>query len=94
MGFIALKLCPNLVFVKPNFQRYSEASHQVMDVLRSYDENLHTASLDEAHLDVTDYCETHELTGVLDHRRQSHPPDTSINANLGYALRLGFHSPA
>ena len=64
-GFIALKLCPELVFVKPNFKRYSEASRAVKDILRLYDPDLESASLDEAHLDVTDYCKNHNLSGEI-----------------------------
>lgn len=64
-GFIALKLCPELVFVKPNFQRYSEASRAVKDILRQYDADLDSASLDEAHLDITDYCRANNLSGAF-----------------------------
>lgn len=56
-GFIAKKLCPELVLVKSNFDKYREASRKIMDVLRKYDPNLSCGSLDEAYMDLTDYVD-------------------------------------
>ncbi len=50
----ALKLCPKLVLVKPNFHKYSEASQQVFEIFRSFTDKVQPLSLDEAYLDVTD----------------------------------------
>lgn len=52
-----------LVFVKPNFSKYSAASAEAFAVFRRYDERVQGASLDEAYLDVTQHCNTHGLTG-------------------------------
>jgi hypothetical protein len=52
-----------LVFVKPDFKKYTAASAQAFAVLRSYDERVQGASLDEAYLDATQYCATHGVTG-------------------------------
>lgn len=49
----ALKICPQLVLVKPNFHKYSEASSQVFEILHQYSESIESLSLDEAYLDVT-----------------------------------------
>lgn len=54
-GFIAKRLCPKLVLIKPNFSRYSEESKVVMGILTEYDQNLRAFSLDEVHLDLTSY---------------------------------------
>jgi DNA polymerase kappa len=56
-GFIARKLCPHLIFVKPNFNKYREASEQTHKVFERYDPHFISASLDEAYLDVTEYLE-------------------------------------
>ncbi|KAH8923618.1 DNA/RNA polymerase [Atractiella rhizophila] len=53
-GYIAGKLCPGILMVKPDFKRYSEASKKVMDVLATFDPNYAPASLDEAYLNVRD----------------------------------------
>ncbi len=50
----ALRQCPELVVVRPDFQRYREASRRVMDILRSATPLVEPLSLDEAYLDVTD----------------------------------------
>jgi nucleotidyltransferase/DNA polymerase involved in DNA repair len=46
-GFVAKKLCPELIFVPLDFKLYVEASKTIMDVLRQYGETS-PASLDEA----------------------------------------------
>jgi nucleotidyltransferase/DNA polymerase involved in DNA repair len=60
-GFIAKKLCPDLIFVKSNFAKYRKASEQVRHVFRHFDPTFEPASLDEAYLDVTDYI--HRIYG-------------------------------
>ena len=54
-GFIAKKLCPELVIVPPHFDKYKEYSRQVQGILAEYDPNFAMASLDEAYLDLTEY---------------------------------------
>lgn len=60
-GFIGRELCPSLVFVKPKFDRYREYSMKTRDVLLRFDPHLEAASLDEAYLDVTEYCRRREV---------------------------------
>jgi len=50
----ALRLCPSLVVVRPDFARYRAVSQQVMTILRSATPLVEPLSLDEAYLDVTD----------------------------------------
>lgn len=54
-GFIAKKLCPELVIVPAHFDKYKEYSRQVQEILAEYDPNFAMASLDEAYLDLTEY---------------------------------------
>lgn len=49
-GFIAQKLCPEMVFVPINMARYSEMSKRVMSIFRQYDPNMLAASVDEGYL--------------------------------------------
>src|SRR5258708_9179599 len=49
----ALRLCPSLVVVRPDFARYRAVSQQVMAILRSCTPLVEPLSLDEAYLDVT-----------------------------------------
>jgi DNA polymerase-4 len=50
----ALRLCPELVFVKPRFEVYRAASRQIRDILEEYTPLVEPLSLDEAYLDVTE----------------------------------------
>ena len=50
----ALRLCPQLVVVPPDFARYRAVSQQVMSILRSVTPLVEPLSLDEAYLDVTE----------------------------------------
>lgn len=38
-GYIARKLCPHIIFVKPDFTKYTAASKKIMDVLKRYGEH-------------------------------------------------------
>ena len=49
----ALRLCPQLVVVRPHFSHYRAVSRQVMDILRACTPLVEPLSLDEAYLDVT-----------------------------------------
>ena len=61
-GFIAVKLCPALLFVPPHFDKYEAAAAVTRRVFADYDADFRSGSLDEAFLDLTAYC---ERTGVL-----------------------------
>ncbi len=48
----ARRLCPDAVFLPPDFATYREASRQVMDLVRAHVERVEVVGLDEAYLDV------------------------------------------
>jgi len=49
----ALKLCPDLLIVRPRREAYREASQEIHTIFRSYTDLIEPLSLDEAFLDVT-----------------------------------------
>jgi DNA polymerase-4 len=49
----AARLCPNAVFVPPDFTRYKAASRQTREIFRRHTDLVEPLSLDEAYLDVT-----------------------------------------
>ena len=49
----AERLCPELVLLPPDFDRYTAASRQIMEIFRRYTPLVEPLSLDEAFLDVT-----------------------------------------
>ncbi len=52
-GRQAKKLCPELIFVQSNGERYREVSQQIRDIFYTYTDLVEPLSLDEAYLDVT-----------------------------------------
>jgi DNA polymerase-4 len=64
----AVRLCPSLVIVKPDFARYRAVSRQVFDLFRSVTPLVEPLSLDEAYLDVTENA-WNEPLGVTVARR-------------------------
>lgn len=50
----AVKLCPQAIFIKPDFKRYQAESKEIMAIFREFTHLVQPASLDEAYLDVTD----------------------------------------
>lgn len=53
-GMQAKRNCPELIFVKPRFERYKEISKQVRAIFYDYTDLVEPLSLDEAYLDVTE----------------------------------------
>lgn len=49
----ALKLCPDLLVVKPRMDAYKAASREIHAIMRDYTEVIEPLSLDEAYLDVS-----------------------------------------
>ncbi|HUS25639.1 MAG TPA: DNA polymerase IV [Candidatus Binatia bacterium] len=51
----AARLCPDAVFVPPDFTRYREASAHTREIFRRFTPWVQPLSLDEAYLDVTEH---------------------------------------
>src|SRR5688572_29257691 len=50
----AVRLCPSLLIVHPDFGKYRAVSQQVFDLFRAVTPLVEPLSLDEAYLDVTE----------------------------------------
>ncbi len=53
-GIKARRLCPELLFVPPRFDRYKEISNKIRKIFYDYTDLVEPLSLDEAYLDVTE----------------------------------------
>src|SRR5204863_7075902 len=72
----ARRLCPQAVFIPPDFDEYRARSREVMAVLREHVEQVEVVRLDEAYLDLTEFerpkaaaprvkSAVHERTGLI-----------------------------
>lgn len=86
-GFVAKKLCPSLVMLKPNFEKYNAKAHEVRDVLVNYDPRFESASIDEAYLNITEYCRDHDMDpfAAVAQMRQEVFEKTQITVSAGIA---------
>src|SRR5260370_7269997 len=50
----AERLCPNAIFLPPDFPRYRAASRQVREIFKRHTDLIEPLSLDEAYLDVSE----------------------------------------
>ena len=51
--FQAFKKCPELILIRPNFEKYKAASKKIHEIFSQYTSLIQPLSLDEAFLDVT-----------------------------------------
>ena len=50
---VAIRKCPDLIFVKPRFDQYKKVSQEIRAIFNEYTDLVEPLSLDEAYLDVT-----------------------------------------
>jgi DNA polymerase-4 len=82
----ALRLCPQLEIVPPDFARYKAASQQVMAILRSVTPLVEPLSLDEAYLDVTENALRQPLAmEVAKYLKRRILEQTALTASAGVA---------
>jgi DNA polymerase-4 len=82
----AVRLCPDLVIVHPDFTRYRAVSNQVFDLFRRVTPLVEPLSLDEAYLDVTENAWGEPLaTNVARRLKQEIRAATKLTASAGVA---------
>ena len=52
----AFKRCPQGIYLRPNFNKYSQASNEVMEIIKSYSPKFQQVSIDEAYIDISEIC--------------------------------------
>ena len=60
-GFVAMKLCPDLICLPLNFEKYTAKAQEVREILANYDPRFESASIDEAYLNITEYCKEKDM---------------------------------
>jgi len=82
----ALRLCPELLIVRPDFARYRAASQRVMAILRDCTPLVEPLSLDEAYLDVTENRWGEPLASVVAKQlKKKIYEETNLTASAGVA---------
>lgn len=77
----AKRLCPQAVFLPPDFQAYREKSREVMERVRAHVETVEVVGLDEAYL---------ELTGMVAPRAAMRRLISEIRAATGLTASVGM----
>lgn len=81
----ALKKCPDLLIVPPNYQLYSKYSEAFIHILEDYSPNIEQFSVDEAFIDVTG---TRRLFG--EPMDLAHTIKKRIREELGFTVNIGI----
>jgi len=83
----AKKLCPELVFVRPRFERYSEISKIIRKIFYEYTDLVEPLSLDEAYLDVTQNKKGNPSASLLAQEiRKRIFEETGLTASAGISI--------
>ncbi len=82
----AERLCPDAIFVPPDFVRYKEASRAAREIFRRHTDHIEPLSLDEAYLDVTENkSDLPTATRVAKAIRQQIREELHLTASAGVA---------
>ncbi|KAM3127030.1 hypothetical protein pb186bvf_020874 [Paramecium bursaria] len=60
--FVAKQLCPDLIVLGLNFDKYKTCSNIFIGILKQYDEQLESMGMDEANLDLTQYLKDNDIS--------------------------------
>jgi len=84
---MAKRNCPDLIFVKSNFDRYREISAQIRKIFFEYTDLVEPLSLDEAYLDVTENKKgLMSATLIAKKIRLQIKEKTGLNASAGISI--------
>jgi DNA polymerase-4 len=83
----AKRLCPDLIFVSHNFERYTEVSSLVFSILKEYSDLVEPLSIDEAFIDVTkDKMNIKSATVIAGKIRGEIKDRTGLTASAGISV--------
>ena len=86
-GYLAQRNCPQLIFVRPRFDRYKEVSLQIRNIFLEYTDLVEPLSLDEAYLDVTENKKGNpSATLIAQEIRKKILAQTGLTASAGISI--------
>lgn len=81
----AYRLCPEAMFIRPNFPLYKAASEHIFRIFREFTDRVEGLSLDEAYLDVTDHARESTATKIAQKLKEDIQAKTQLTASVGVA---------
>jgi DNA polymerase kappa len=86
-SFVAKKLCPQLVLLPQNYEKYTEKAKEIRAIMAEYDPLFESASIDEAYLNITAYCDENQLDPeeVVQRMREEILETTKVSVSAGIA---------
>ncbi|MEN1784025.1 MAG: DNA polymerase IV [Bacteroidota bacterium] len=86
-GVLARKNCPELIFVKPRYDRYKSVSNRIRTIFLEYTDLVEPLSLDEAYLDVTQNKKGNpSATVIAKEIRENIFKNTGLTASAGISI--------
>ena len=80
----AKRLCPEAIFIPPDFRRYSKESEKIFAIYREITPLVQAVSIDEAYLDVTDHLgEAGSATAVAKEIRRRVREERGLTVSVG-----------
>jgi DNA polymerase-4 len=80
----AKRLCPDAIFIPPDFRRYSKESEKIFAIYREITPLVQAVSIDEAYLDVTDHLgEAGSATAVAKEIRRRVREERGLTVSVG-----------
>lgn len=97
----AWRLCPEAVYLPPDFPLYIQASNEVMEIAKNYADKFEQWGIDEAFLDVSERAYSFEEAEALAKRlKQEIKEKTNLTASIGVGpnklvakVASDFHKP-
>lgn len=86
-SFVAMKLCPQLVLLSQNYEKYGAKAKEIRAIIAQYDPLFESASIDEAYLNITAYCSENgqDPEVVVERMRAEILENTKVSVSAGIA---------
>jgi DNA polymerase kappa len=86
-GFVAKKLCPDLICIPQNYEKYTAKAEEMRAIFVEYDPCFESASIDEAYLNITAYCDENKMDPqeAVQQMRSRIAEETKITVSAGIA---------
>lgn len=86
-SFVAKKLCPDLILLRQNYEKYSAKAKEIQSIIETYDPCFESASIDEAYLNITQYCAENQSDpeAAVQKLREEILEKTKISVSAGIA---------